>query len=267
MGEGLKALILGIIQGLTEFLPVSSSGHLELANYFFGDHGLPKEQALMTVTLHVATVVATLLVFRKDIGEILKGVLNRDSQQLRFAGFIIISMIPAVFIGVLFEDAIDSLFSSNILLVASMLILTGIWLLLADRQPKTQQKSISKGSAVMIGLAQAVAILPGISRSGATIGTALMLGISREKAARFSFLMVIPVILGKVFLDLLQGDYAQTTIASSSLLIGFTSALIAGYFACKWMIDIVKKARLSYFGWYCLTIGMIGWVWILMTKG
>ncbi len=263
MSEEFKALILGIIQGLTEFLPVSSSGHLELANYIFGADAIPKEQALMTLTLHVATVVATLLVFRRDISRILQGVFRREPEQLRFASFIIISMIPAVFIGLLFEDAIDALFSSNIILVSSMLLLTGVWLLLADRR-HGEGRPMIKGDAVLIGLAQAIAVLPGISRSGATIGSALFLKNRREEAARFSFLMVIPLILGKVFLDLIQGDYSHTHISKSALIIGFFAALISGYFACKWMIGIVKKARLSYFGWYCLIIGILGWAWIMM---
>ncbi len=265
MLEHLKALLLGIIQGLTEFLPVSSSGHLELANYFFGERGIPKDQVLMTVTLHLATVLATLIVFRKDIQSILMGVFRREKSALQYAGFIILSMIPAVFIGLVFEDVIDALFDSNILLVGSMLILTGIGLLVSDKV-KGGKLQIRNASALLIGFAQAIAILPGISRSGATIGTALLLGVNREEAARFSFLMVIPVILGKVALDIIQGDYTHTTLPFTVLLVGFFAALISGYFACRWMISIVRRARLAYFGWYCLTIGLIGVAWVLVIR-
>ncbi|HHJ51168.1 MAG TPA: undecaprenyl-diphosphate phosphatase, partial [Phaeodactylibacter sp.] len=197
MSEFLRALILGIIQGLTEFLPVSSSGHLELAKYFMGDTSMADQSMAMTVTLHAATALSTLVVFRKDVAEILSGLLKRQSEALRFTLFIIISMIPAAFVGLVWEDQIEELFSRNVLLVSAMLALTGLLLFLADKARDTGQ-DVSGVKALLIGIAQAIAILPGISRSGATISTSVLLHIDRRKAARFSFLMVVPLILAKM---------------------------------------------------------------------
>lgn len=190
----LEAIILGIIQGLTEFLPVSSSGHLELGKSIFGS--MPEEGMLMTVVLHFATALSTIVIFRKDIAEIFRGLFKfKNNEEFRFSVMIILSMIPAALIGILFEDEIDAFFSGNILLVGLMLILTGGLLFLADRAKNTEGK-VSPVKAVVVGIAQAIAILPGISRSGATIGTSVLLGIDRSRAARFSFLMVVPLILG-----------------------------------------------------------------------
>ncbi len=190
----LTALILGIIQGLTEFLPVSSSGHLELGKAVLDD--IPEEGMLMTVVLHFATALSTIVIFRKDIIEIIKGLFQfKNNEQTRFSIMIILSMIPAALVGVLFEDQIDAFFSGNLLLVGFMLMLTGGLLFLADRAKNTEGKvTISK--AIIIGISQAIAILPGISRSGATIGTSVLLGIDKTRAARFSFLMVVPLIFG-----------------------------------------------------------------------
>jgi len=190
----LEALILGIIQGLTEFLPVSSSGHLELGKAVLGN--LPEEGMLMTVILHFATALSTLVIFRKDIIEIFKGLFQfKNNKELHFSLKIIVSMVPAALIGILYEDQIDALFSGNLLLVGIMLILTGGLLFLADRAKNTTS-DVSYKKAIIIGVSQAIAILPGISRSGATIGTSVLLGIDRTKAARFSFLMVVPLIFG-----------------------------------------------------------------------
>jgi Uncharacterized bacitracin resistance protein len=206
MSEILKAIVLGIVQGLTEFLPVSSSGHLELAKFIMGDDSLGGESMLMSVMLHFATALSTLIIFRKDVLEILKGLFPVDfnSFSWNFAIKIIISMVPAVFVGLVFEDAIEALFHQQIVLVGALLLLTGVLLFLADRS-KTTEKELSYGNALVIGIAQAIAILPGISRSGATIATSVILGIDRSKAARFSFLMVVPLIFGKVAKDLLSG--------------------------------------------------------------
>ncbi len=256
MSEFLRALILGIIQGLTEFLPVSSSGHLELAKYFMGDTSMAEQSMAMTVTLHAATALSTLVVFRKDVAEILSGLLKRQSEALRFTLFIIISMIPAAFVGLVWEDQIEELFSRNVLLVSAMLALTGLLLFLADKARDTGQ-DVSGVKALLIGIAQAIAILPGISRSGATISTSVLLHIDRRKAARFSFLMVVPLILAKMAKDLLDADGLHAMESQTgALLIGFTAAFITGLFACKWMIALVRHAKLKYFAWYCFALAL-----------
>ena len=201
--SAIEAIILGIIQGLTEFLPVSSSGHLELGKAILGDKSLPEESLLFTVVLHFATALSTVVIFRKEILEIIVGLLQfKWNEQTEFSLKIILSMVPAALIGVLFNDQIEALFSRQIILVGTMLILTGLLLFLADRAKNTD-KPVTYKSAILIGIAQAIAILPGISRSGATISTSVLLGIDRERAARFSFLMVVPLILGKMAKDLL----------------------------------------------------------------
>ena len=257
MSELLRALILGIIQGLTEFLPVSSSGHLELAKYFMGDTSVAEQSMAMTVTLHAATALSTLVFFRKDVAEILSGLLKRQSEALRFTLFIIISMIPAAFVGLVWEDQIEELFSRNVPLVSAMLVLTGLLLFLADKARDTGQ-DVTGFKALLIGIAQAIATLPGISRSGATISTSVLLHIDRRKAARFSFLMVVPLILAKMAKDLLDADGLQAMESQTgALLIGFIAAFITGLFACKWMIALVQHAKLKYFAWYCFAIALI----------
>jgi len=203
--SAIEALILGIIQGLTEFLPVSSSGHLELAKIFFQNDSLAEESMLMTVTLHLATACSTIVVFRKDIISIFKGLLAfKWNSETEFVVKIILSMIPAGIVGVIFKNEIEELFKGNVILVASMLIVTAIILLLADKAKKSDKK-VGFGHSIIIGISQAIAILPGISRSGATISTSVLLGIDRERAARFSFLMVVPLIFGAIILDVKKG--------------------------------------------------------------
>ncbi|NND95585.1 MAG: undecaprenyl-diphosphate phosphatase [Flavobacteriales bacterium] len=258
----VEAIILGIIQGLTEFLPVSSSGHLELANAVFG-HQVGEENLLMTVTLHGATALATILVFKKDVAEIIRGLFEfKKNEELEFSLKIILSMIPAAFVGLVYEDAIESLFSGNILLVGSMLIITGILLFFADRAKNTDKK-VGYVPALIIGLSQAIAILPGISRSGATISTSVLLGIDRGKAARFSFLMVVPLILGKMAKDILDGAFTEPDVNIPAIAAGFIAAFITGYFACTWMIALVKRSKLSWFSIYCILVGTIAIVWSL----
>jgi len=250
-----EALILGIIQGLTEFLPVSSSGHLELGKVLLGDESLPEESLLFTVVVHAATALSTVVVFRKDILEILKGLLQfKWNEESQFSVKIIVSMMPAAVIGVLFNDQIEALFNRQILLVGVMLVLTGLLLFLADRAKKTE-KQVGFGQALIIGISQAIAILPGISRSGATISTSVLLGIDREKAARFSFLMVVPLILGKIAKDLLDGNISSELTNVMPLAVGFTAAFISGLVACTWMISLVKKSQLRYFSYYCFVVG------------
>ncbi|WP_327019293.1 undecaprenyl-diphosphate phosphatase [Croceibacter atlanticus] len=253
----LDALLLGIIQGLTEFLPVSSSGHLELGKAILGDTSLPSESLLFTVVVHFATALSTIVVYRKDILDILKGLFQfKWNDDLKFSLKIILSMIPAAVVGVLFDEEIEALFNGNILFVGFMLIVTALLLWLADKAKDTN-KNVSFPNALTIGISQAIAILPGISRSGATISTAVLLGIDKTKAARFSFLMVVPLILGKISKDIMSGDITTTSSNNLVLIIGFISAFVAGLVACTWMIKLVKKSKLSYFAIYCLVVGLI----------
>jgi undecaprenyl-diphosphatase len=248
---------LGIVQGLTEFLPVSSSGHLELAKLILGDESIPKDSLLMTVVLHAATAIATIIVFRKDILEIIKGIFKWEwNEEMKFAFKIGVSMIPAGLVGILLEEKIEGFFSGNIMFVGFMLIVTSLLLFLADLA-KTTSKNVKFSDAFIIGISQAIAILPGISRSGATISTSVILKIDREKAARFSFLMVVPLIIGKMILDIASGDIANSSISAITLSIGFLASLITGILACVWMIKIVKNAKLKYFAIYCLIVGTL----------
>ncbi len=250
------AAILGIIQGLTEFLPVSSSGHLELGKAILGDTSVPEESLLFTVVLHFATALSTLVVFRKDVAEIFRGLFQfKWNEETEFTAKIIISMIPAAFIGFYFEDELESLFGGNVLFVGFMLIITALLLWLADKAKNTQKK-VSFSNAFVIGVSQAISILPGISRSGATISTSVLLGNDKTKAARFSFLMVVPLIVGKIVKDLLDGNLAESTTEASVLIVGFIAAFIAGLAACTWMITLVKKSKLSYFAIYCFVVGV-----------
>ena len=253
----LDSLILGVIQGFTEFLPVSSSGHLELGKSLLGDNSLPKESMIFTVVLHFATALSTIVVFRKDIIEIIKELLKFElNSNTQFVFKILISMIPASLIGVFFETELESLFSNNIVLVGAMLMVTGLLLILADRAHNTS-KNVSVKTAFTVGVAQAIAMIPGISRSGATISTAVLLGIDKTKAARFSFLMVIPLIFGKIFKDIFSGELNYESTQISSLAIGFIAAFVSGLLACTWMIRLVKNSQLKYFAYYCAVVGII----------
>lgn len=265
----LEAIILGIIQGLTEFLPVSSSGHLELAKAIQDSDLTAEKSMLITVVMHFATALSTVVVFRSEIFQILKGLFQfRINEETMFSFKIILSMIPAALVGLLFESEIESFFNKQILLVGFMLIITGLLLFLADKA-KVTEKKVSIGHSIIIGIAQAIAILPGISRSGATIGTSVLLGIDRDRAARFSFLMVVPLIFGKMAKDIGSEEFQQamsstdtgTAVSSSVLIVGFLAAFITGILACTWMIRLVRKAQLKYFSFYCFIVGIAAMIW------
>jgi len=253
----INAIILGIIQGITEFLPISSSGHLEIAKAILGEESVGKKSMLMTVVLHFATALSTIIIFRKDLLEILKGLCQfKNNNSFQFSLKIVFSMIPAALIGILFSTEIEGFFGGELSLVGGMLIVTGLLLLLADKA-KASEKKLTIKDAVLIGVSQAIAILPGISRSGATISTSVILGVDKEKSARFSFLMVVPLIFGKMAKDLFSTEIAESELHIMSLLIGFIVAFITGIFACKWMIKLVRNSNLKYFAYYCFSLGGI----------
>lgn len=253
----LEALIIGLVQGLTEFLPVSSSGHIELSKIIFEAQ---KEDIVFTIFLHAATALSTIVVFWKEITDIFRGILKFQwNAETKFAVLIIISMIPAAIAGLFFEEELSALFDGNLILVSCALIATGFILFFSDRVAKAD-KPLGYGSAFIIGIMQAIAILPGISRSGSTIGGAVLLGIDRAKAARFSFLMVLPLILGaslKELKDFAEGS-TPVDIDWGVYLVGFAAAFISGIFACRWMIALVKRSRLTWFAVYCWLVGVIG---------
>lgn len=260
----VEAIVFGIIQGLTEFLPVSSSGHLEIAKFIFGDGAIKDQGMFFTVLVHFATACSTLFVFRKEVAEIFKGLFQfKNNEAFKFSVKIIISMVPAAIVGVLFEEQIDSLFQGNLILVAFMLLITAGLLFLADKA-KSTDKEVSNQNAIWIGIAQAIAILPGISRSGATISTSVLLGVDKTKAARFSFLMVVPLIFGKIAKDVLSSDFKIPQDTSILMILAFLSALISGVIACKWMILLVKKAQLKYFSFYCIVVALVAMIYYWM---
>ena len=254
--ELIEAIILGIIQGLTEFLPISSSGHLEIGKALLDNHLDAQQSLLLSIILHFATALSTLVVFRKDIVNIFKGLFAfKWNQETQFVVKIGLSMIPATIIGLFFETQLEQLFDSQLLLVGAMLMVTALLLFLTDRI-KNNSKQVSFTSAIIIGISEAVALLPGISRSGATISTSVFLGIDKTKAARFSFLMVIPLIFCKLIRDVSTGTLDFQNQQVGQLIAGFIAAFITGLFACTWMIKLVSRNKLSYFGIYCLGLGL-----------
>jgi len=253
----VDAIILGVIQGLTEFLPVSSSGHLEIGREILNADLLASENLLFTIILHFATAISTIIVFKDDIVSLIKGSIdNSINGNHKYLFKIVISMIPAVLIGLFFEEEIERLFTGNITLVGSMLIITGI-LLLLTRVSKEKRHQISYSHSFIVGLSQAFAIIPGISRSGATICTSLLLGNNKKQSAQFSFLMVIPLIFGKIIKDLFSNNVDFNDIDYIVYIFGFLSAFITGLFACKLMLKIVKNNNLNIFSAYCIILGII----------
>lgn len=255
----IEAIILGLIQGLTEFLPVSSSGHIFLGQVVMGEFS--QEPLLFTIVLHLATALSTIVVFWKDILQIFKGLFQfKNNEETRFSVFIILSMIPAVFVGLFLEDWIDELttegnITTGLIVVGVSLLLTAILLFFTEKS-KNQSKEVGAGNAIIVGIAQAIAVLPGISRSGATIATGILLGINREKMARFSFLMVLPLIFGAVGKKILDFKDSPESIELLPLAIGFVVAFVSGLIACKWMIALVKRAKLTAFAVYCSLAGL-----------
>ena len=254
----IEAIILGIVQGLTEFLPVSSSGHIELGKAILNIN--TADNLLFPIVVHGATALSTLIVFRKDIFDIFKGLLQfRNNESFNYVLKILISVIPVGLVGIFFEDRINALFTGNVVFVGFMLVITGILLTFTYYAKNTTQK-VSYDRAIIIGVVQALAILPGISRSGSTISSALILGVDKEKATKFSFIMVLLPIIGATFLKL--NDYSDNPTLSSGigphgLIIGFLAAFLSGLLACTWMIKIVKRGKLIYFAYYCFFIGLI----------
>ena len=263
MNEYLEAIILGIIQGITEFLPISSDGHLELTKWILGNKASAAESFEMTIILHFGTAFAIVWVFRKLIVQHLKNL--STSAGRKFLLLVLISMIPAVVVGVAFEDEIAALFTGQIVMVGIFLMINGGVLIASDRMPDSK-KPITPLKSFLIGIAQAVAILPGISRSGSTIATSVGLGIDRKEAANFSFLIVIPLLFGKMAKDILDGHLMMEQSKALPLFVGFLFSFFVGIFACQLMLKIVQKAKLSYFGYYCLAVGLIAIIvklWIL----
>lgn len=255
----LEALILGIIQGLTEYLPVSSSGHLAIGSALFGIEG--EENLAFTITVHVATVFSTLVILLKEIDWIFRGLFKfQMNAETRYVINILVSMIPIGIVGLFFKDTVEEIFGSGLLIVGCMLLLTATLLTFSYYAKPRQKENISLKDAFIIGLAQACAVMPGLSRSGTTIATGLLLGNNKEKLAQFSFLMVIPPILGEALLDILKalkGEEVAGDIPTLSLVVGFLAAFISGCLACKWMINIVKKGKLIYFAIYCAIAGLV----------
>lgn len=251
----LEAIIMGILQGLTEFLPVSSSGHLELANYFFGIKGESNLQ--FTMAVHAATVLSTITVFYREIGQLFKGLFKfQMNTETRYIINIIISMIPIAVVGFFFRDTIEGLFTSNLLLVGIMLLITACLLTFAGlAKPRTGQ--ITPGRAFVIGIAQALAALPGLSRSGATISTGLLLGVQRSEMSKFSFLMVLVPIIGMNLLELIGMTSGVASVGTWQLVCGFAAAYFTGTLACRWMIRIVNKGKLTWFAVYCAVVGIM----------
>ena len=254
-----EALVLGLIQGLTEYLPVSSSGHLAIGAHLFGING--EDNLTFTIMVHVATVLSTLVILWKEIDWIFKGLFKfQMNEETKYALNIVISMIPIGIVGVFFKDTVEEIFGSGLLIVGCMLLVTALLLTFSYFAKPRQKENISPLHAFIIGLGQALAVMPGLSRSGTTIATGLLLGDKKEKMAQFSFLMVIPPILGEALLDLLKGlkgEAALGGIDAFPMIIGFVAAFVSGCLACKWMINIVKKGKLVYFGIYCAIAGAV----------
>lgn len=254
----IEAIILGIVQGLTEFLPVSSSGHIELGTVLLGVQS--KDNLIFSVVVHSATALSTIVVFRKDIADLFRGLFQFQwNESMQYIAKLLLSMIPVGLIGVFYKDQIEAFFGGDVLLVGFMLLLTAT-LLAMTYYARKEGGNVTYFKAIIIGMAQAIAILPGVSRSGATIATSLLIGVEKEKAARFSFLMVLLPIIGASLLevmDFLEAPELAGRISGTALGLGFVAAFVSGLLACQWMLSIVKKGKLIYFAIYCFIVGVI----------
>ena len=250
-----QAFLLGIIQGLTEFLPISSSGHLEIGHALLGIKD--ENNLLFVLDVHVATVLSTIVVFRKDIGALLKDLFRFEwNSSTKYIAMLLFSSVPIVIVGLLFKAEIESLFTGNLFFVGCMLLFTASLLTLTI-YVKQSNKELTFAKALIIGIAQTLAVLPGISRSGSTIATGILLKIKKEDVARFSFLMVLIPIIGAAVLDIFNGELTTQHANIGNLLAGFVAAFLTGLAACSWMIKIVKRGKLIYFAIYCALIGLI----------
>jgi undecaprenyl-diphosphatase len=250
-----EAFILGLIQGLTEFLPVSSSGHLEIANAIFGVK--PAESFFFAIAVHGATVLSTLFVFWQEILKLINGTFQfKMNDEMNYVGKIVVSMIPVIFVGLFFKDFVESLFSGSLIATGIQFIITASLLALAHFI-KPKERNISYLDSFIIGIAQAIAVVPAISRSGATIATGLLLGNKKEEVTKFSFLMVLIPIIGANLMEITKGETATGSMNILIIITGFLTAFISGYFACKWMINLVKRSKLIWFAIYCAIAGLL----------
>ena len=258
--DWLQAVILGLVQGLTEFLPVSSSGHLAIGREILGVEA--SDDLAFEVAVHAATVLATIVVFRKEIWKLLNGLFKfRNNDETDYILKICVSMIPVFVVGMFFKDYVEGLFSSLIvvgvaLLVTALLLAFSDWFSGRQQVSEEHRNGISYKQAFVVGLGQALAVIPGLSRSGTTISTGLLCGVKRGSMAQFSFLMVLVPILGEAFLDIVGGDFVSSSVGTLPLLLGFVAAFVSGLFACKVMIALVKKAKLKWFALYCALVGL-----------
>ena len=265
--EWFESIILGLVQGLTEFLPVSSSGHLAIGKALLGVE--PSGDLVFEVTVHAATVLATIVVFRKEIGKLLCGLFKcKYNDETDYIAKLCLSMVPVFVVGMFFKDKVEGAFSSMRVVGLSLLV-TALLLVLSDwlsgrvsAAVKESRNGISFWQAFVVGIGQACAVLPGLSRSGTTISTGLLCGVKREHMAQFSFLMVLVPILGETFLDLVGGEMAASTVGTLPLLLGFLSAFLSGLFACRVMIALVRRAQLKWFGLYCALVGIAVLIWL-----
>ncbi len=258
--EWFEALILGIVQGLTEYLPVSSSGHLAIGAHLFGMSG--EENLTFTVAVHVATVLSTVVILWKEIVWIFADIFKwKWNEGMKYAVNILVSMIPVAIVGLLFKDKVEEIFGSGLLVVGICLLVTAALIAFSYFARPRQRENISPLHAFIIGIAQALAVLPGLSRSGSTIATGLLLGNKKERLAQFSFLMVIPPILGEALLDVkdmaeLGVSQAMAGLSPVALAVGFIAAFVSGCLACQWMVNLVKKGKLIWFAVYCAVVGI-----------
>ena len=265
--EWFEAIILGLVQGLTEFLPVSSSGHLAIGKALLGVE--PSGDLVFEVAVHAATVLATIVVFRKEIWKLLCGLFKfKYNDETDYIAKLCVSMIPVFVVGMFFKDKVEAAFSS-LAVVGVCLLVTAVLLAFSDWMAPRVAASVKQGrggitfwQAFVIGIGQALAVLPGLSRSGTTISTGLLCGVKRENMAQFSFLMVLVPILGETFLDLVGGEMAASSVGAFPLLLGFLAAFVSGLFACRVMIALVRKAQLKWFGLYCALAGLAVLIWL-----